>query len=240
MGLGAAGFGFLAGLLSTLSPCVLPLLPLALGGAMAGHRLGAVMLASGLVVSFVAMGLVVAVAGFAIGLDEDRLRALSAVLLAGFGLLLLSEALRGRVVVATGPVADAGNRLIARLSPTGLPGQFVLGLLLGVAWSPCVGPTLGAASVLAANARDLGVVAVVMAAFACGAAVPLLLVGTVSRGLLQRWRGPIRRAGRTGRGLLGGAMLTIAVLILSGQERALETGLVNASPDWLIDLTTRF
>jgi cytochrome c-type biogenesis protein len=240
MGLGSAALGFLAGILSTLSPCVLPLLPLVLGAAVAAHRFGAVMLAAGLVVSFVAISLFVATIGFSIGLDEELLRRLSAILLAVFGLLLLSETLQRRLSVATASVGNAGNRLMARLSPTGLAGQFALGLILGVAWSPCVGPTLGAASMLAANGQDLGQVALVLGAFACGAAVPLLVVGSISRKALAHWRGSIQQVGKTGRCLLGGAMVTLAVLILSGQERALETQLVNASPDWLINATTRF
>ena len=240
MGFGSAGLGLLAGVLSTLSPCVLPLLPVVLGAAMAAHRFGAAMLAVGLIVAFVSMGLFVAVIGFSIGLDDDLFRKLSAVLLAAFGVLLLSEALQRQVATVTASVGNAGNRLMAHLSPNGLGGQFVLGLILGVAWSPCVGPTLGAASMMAATGRDLGHVAVVLGAFALGAAVPLLVVGSVSRNVLAHWRAPMRRAGKTGRYLLGSVLVAMAVLILSGQERALETGLVHASPAWLIDATTRF
>ena len=240
MGIGSVGFGFLAGVLSTLSPCVLPLLPLVLGSAAAAHRYGMAALAAGLVVAFVAVGLFVATIGFSIGLDSDFFRNVSAVLLAGVGIVLLSGALQQRFAIAASGAGNAGNRLLERLSPAGLGGQFVVGLVLGTIWSPCVGPTLGAASVLAAQGRDLGSVAAVMAAFGVGAAVPLVLVGSLSREAMKRWRGRMMGAGQAGKYVLGAGALLVAALILTGWDKALEAALVRASPEWLIDLTSRF
>jgi len=234
------GFGFVAGMLSTLSPCVLPLLPLVLGPAMAAHRLGVAALAAGLVTSFVGVGLFVATIGFSAGLDGDVFRTISAALLGIMGVVLLSGVLQQRFAVAAGGVSNVGNRLIQRLTPTGLGGQFVLGLLLGAVWSPCVGPTLGAASVLAAQGRDLASVASVMVAFGMGTAVPLLLVGSLSRQALIRWRGKMMSAGKAGRMVLGGGALAVSALILTGTDHVLESALVRASPVWLTDLTTRF
>ncbi len=234
------GFGFVAGMLSTLSPCVLPLLPLVLGPAMAAHRLGVAALAAGLVTSFVGVGLFVATIGFSAGLDGDVFRSISAALLGIMGVVLLSGALQQRFAVATSGVSNTGNRLIQRLTPTGLGGQFVLGLLLGAVWSPCVGPTLGAASVLAAQGRDLASVASVMVAFGLGTAVPLLVVGSLSRQALMRWRGRMMSAGKAGKLVLGGGALAVSALILTGMDHALEGALVAASPSWLTDLTTRF
>jgi cytochrome c biogenesis protein CcdA len=237
---GSIAFGFLAGMLSTLSPCVLPLLPLVLAPAMAAHRLGVPALAAGLVVSFVGIGLFVATIGFAIGLDGDVFRGISAVLLALIGVVLLSGALQQRFALLTGGLSNAGSSLMARVTPDGLRGQFLLGLLFGAVWSPCVGPTLGAASVLAAQGHDLISVAAVMLAFGLGTALPLLLVGLLSREALGRWRGRLIGAGKGGKMLLGTASLAVSVLILTGLDHALETVAVAASPDWLTNLTTRF
>lgn len=234
------GFGFVAGILSTLSPCVLPILPLVLGPAMTVHRLGVVALTAGLVTSFVCVGLFVATIGFAAGLDGDVFRTISAVLLAVMGVVLLSGALQQRFAMAAGGVSTAGNRMIQRLTPTGLGGQYVLGLLLGAVWSPCVGPTLGAASLLAAQGRDLSSVASVMVAFGLGTAVPLLVVGSLSRQALLHWRGRMMGAGKTGKLVLGGGALAVAALILTGTDHMLEGALVAASPAWLTELTTRF
>ena len=237
---GSIGAGYLAGVLSTLSPCVLPLLPLVVGSAIAAHRAGALVLAGGLAVSFTAIGLFVATVGFAIGLDGDVFRTASALLLMVIGLVLLSGALQARFAVATGGVGDAGNRLLARLAPSGLGGQFVVGVVLGAVWSPCVGPTLGAASVLAARGQDLVAVAAVMLAFGLGASTPLLLISFLSRGALLRWRGRMARAGQAGKMLLGGGAVVVSLLILTGFDRSLEAVLVTVSPDWLTDLTTHY
>ncbi len=242
MALSAAGigFGFLAGLLSILSPCVLPLLPMVLGPAAAAGRFGLAALAAGLVVAFTGVGLFVATIGFAIGLDGTFFRLAAALLLGALGLVLLSAPLQARFALAAGGISDAGNRRLARLSPQGASGQFLLGLLLGAVWSPCVGPTLGAASVLAAQGQSLGAVAAVMAAFGLGAALPLVLVGSLSREAMRRWRARLAGAGQGGKLLLGGVALAVAVLILTGLDHRLETFLVDASPDWLTRLTTRF
>jgi cytochrome c-type biogenesis protein len=224
---GSLLFGFVAGLLSILSPCVLPLLPLIFGGAASASRLGVVALAAGLMASFVVVGLFIATVGFSIGLDADWFRAVSAVLLGLVGVVLLSGVLQRRLSIAGGGLSDASDRLMQRLSPHGLWGQFGIGAVLGAAWSPCVGPTLGAASLLAAQGRDLVSVGAVMAAFALGAAVPLLVVATLSRQ-------------RCSTVLLGVSALGVCVLILTGGDRALETVLVANSPGWLIDITTRF
>ena len=182
------GAGLLAGILSTLSPCVFPLLPLVIGAATTTQRSGAYWLAGGVATSFTITGLFVATIGFAIGLDGDLFRTASAVLLLLLGLALISSSIQSRLGVAAGGLAGAGDRIIRRLALTSAAGQFVVGALLGLVWSPCVGPTLGAASVLAAQRKDLGGVAAVMFAFGVGTTLPMLAVAVLSRTALQRWR----------------------------------------------------
>src|SRR5262245_9557011 len=80
---GALGLAFLAGILTVLSPCVLPLLPIILGAAASQHRLGPLALAGGLALSFTAIGLFVATIGFTAGLDTGFFRTVSAILLIG-------------------------------------------------------------------------------------------------------------------------------------------------------------
>lgn len=238
--IGTLGLAWLAGLLSVLSPCVLPLLPLVLGAAAAEHRLGPAALAAGLALSFTVIGLFVATLGFAIGLDGVVFRYFAAAILVAVGLVLLVPAAQARLAAAAGPLVDAIDRRFGRRVGAGLPGQFGLGLLLGAVWSPCVGPTLGAASLLAAQGRDLASVAVTMAAFGLGAALPLLVLGLLSRGLILRARGSLLRLGRGLKAGLGLILVVIGLAVLSGSDKSLETMLVEASPDWLNALTTRF
>jgi cytochrome c-type biogenesis protein len=234
------GLAFLAGVLSVLSPCVLPLLPIVLGTAQSEHRLGPVALASGLSVSFTVIGLFVATIGFAIGLDTDVFRAISALLLITVGVVLLVPRLQQQVAVAAGPVGNWVDDRIGGFSATSLWGQFGLGVLLGAVWVPCVGPTLGAASILAAKGEDLGQVALTMLAFGVGAALPLMVLGFVSREAMMRWRGRLMEAGKGGKVLFGVLLIAVGLLVATGADKRVEAFLVDASPQWLTDLTTRY
>jgi cytochrome c-type biogenesis protein len=236
--IGTLTLALFAGVLSVLSPCVLPLLPIVLGTAQSEHRLGPAALASGLAVSFTAIGLFVATIGFAIGLDTDVFRAISAGLLIAVGTVLLVPRLQARFAVAAGPVGTWVDDRFGGFSATSLWGQFGLGLLLGAVWAPCVGPTLGAASILAAKGEDLGQVAATMLAFGIGAAVPLMLLGFASREAMLRWR--LVEAGKGGKMLLGVLLVAVGFLVATGADKRLEAFLVNASPEWVTTLTTRY
>lgn len=238
--LATTAFAFLAGLLSILSPCVLPLLPIVLGAAASQHRLGPLALSAGVALSFTVVGIFVATIGFSIGLDTGVFRTAAALLLVGIGTILLVPAFGARVALAAGPVGNWTETRFGGFSGEGWPGQFGVGLLLGAVWSPCVGPTLGAASLAAAKAENLAGVAFTMAAFGLGAAVPLLLLGLVSREALMRWRGRLRATGAALKQALGAGLVVAGLLILSGLDKRLEAVLVDASPAWLNALTTRF
>ena len=233
------GLAFLAGILSVLSPCVLPLLPLVLGAAASEHRFGPAALAVGLALSFVVIGLFVATVGFAIGLDAGIFRTGAAIMLILIGLVLMVPAAQTRLAVAAGPMSNWTESRFGGFSTAGLLGQFGVGVLLGAVWSPCVGPTLGAASLLASQGRDLGIVALTMLLFGLGAALPLLLLGTLSREVLMRWRDRMMGLGKGLKTALGLTLVATGLMIATGYDKAAETALVNVSPDWLIGLTTR-
>jgi cytochrome c biogenesis protein CcdA len=238
--LGSTIFALLAGVLSTLSPCVLPLLPVILVAATSEHRLGPVALASGLALSFVVIGMFVATIGYGIGLDASFFRIIAAMVLIGIGVILLVPQLQTQVAAAAAPISGWADERFGGIQTGGLSGQFSLGLLLGAVWSPCVGPTLGAASVLAAQGENLAQVAFVMLAFGVGAALPLLLLGLLSRETLMRWRGRLLDAGKTGKAALGGLLIVMGLLIISGLDKRLEAVLVEASPAWITEITTRY
>jgi cytochrome c biogenesis protein CcdA len=238
--LASLAFAAAAGIVSLLSPCVLPLVPIVLATAAGEHRLGPAALAAGLALSFTAIGLFVATVGFAVGLDAGVFRAVGAGLLLALGAVLLLPALQARVAVAAGPIGSWTEQRFGGIAGTGLGGQFAVGLLLGAVWAPCGGPTLGAASQRAAQGENLGQVALVMLAFGLGAALPLLVLGFLSREVLLRWRGRLHAAGSRGRQALGVALVLVGLFILTGLDKRAEIALVNASPAWLTELTTRF
>jgi cytochrome c-type biogenesis protein len=240
MTIATLGLALLAGMLSALSPCVLPLLPIVLGTAASEHRFGPVALAAGLCASFVAIGLFVATIGFAIGLEAGVFRLAAAAIMIAIGALLLIPRLQEQFAVAAGPVANWASGHLGTIDKGGLGGQLLVGMLLGAVWSPCVGPTLGAASVLAARGSDLGQVALTMLMFGIGAALPLLLIGLLSREAMLGLRGRMLAAGGTMKVGLGLVLLLVGLAVTSGLDKTIEAKLVDWSPMWLTDLTTRY
>ena len=229
---------FLAGVLSILSPCVLPLVPVVLAGAVAEHRLAPLGLAAGVAISFTVIGLFVATIGFSIGLDLNAFRSAAAVLLILIGAVLMLPRLQTQFATAAGPVSDWAQSRFGGFSTGGVSGQFGVGLLLGAVWTPCVGPTLGAASVMASRGENLGVVALTMLAFGIGTSVPLLVLATLSREALLRWRGKMLAAASTLKMVLGVLLIVAGAMTLSGLDRALQTALEEMLPAWLIAAAT--
>ncbi len=231
---------FLAGILTILSPCVLPLVPIVFASAQSRHRWGPLALGLGLALSFTIAGLFIATIGYSIGLDPDAFRTVGAILLLGFAALLLIPALQHRFELVAGPAGNFAQRLMPSGESGGLGRQFSIGAMLGIVWLPCVGPTLGAALVLASSGQNLGQVAAVMLAFAVGAALPLTIIGTLSSKALAGRRGTMATFGARGRLMLGSVLAIVAIMILTNVDRQLEAALTAASPDWLVSLTTRY
>jgi cytochrome c-type biogenesis protein len=237
---GALALALIAGVLSVLSPCVLPILPVVLGAAASEHRWGPAVLAIGLSISFVAIGLFAATVGYSIGLDADIFRRGAAALMVIAGTVLLVPRFQEQLALAGAPLASWSDRHFSGTRRNGVAGQLSLGLLLGAVWSPCVGPTLGAASILAAQGRDLGAVAATMLAFGLGAALPLAALGVLSRDALARWRARLIAGGARARAAFAIVLVAIGLLVLTGLDKRIETFAVDNSPQWLTDVTTRF
>ncbi|MGO4568256.1 cytochrome c biogenesis CcdA family protein [Rhizobium sp. 2YAF20] len=228
----------LAGILSILSPCVLPLVPVVLTGAVAEHRLAPLALAAGVALSFTAIGLFVATIGFSIGLDMTVFRAVAAVLLVVVGAVLAVPRLQTGFATAAGPASDWTQNRFRGLSTSGISGQFGVGLLLGAVWTPCVGPTLGAASIMAARGENLSTVALTMLAFGIGTGLPLLLLSALSRAALLRWRGRMMSTASGLKMALGVLLILAGAMTLTGFDRTVQTALLDALPNWVLSLTT--
>jgi cytochrome c-type biogenesis protein len=239
-GVATYGLALLAGTLSTLSPCVLPLIPVLIATAVSAHRWGALALGVGLAASFTVVGLLIATVGASLGLDPETFRTVGAIILVIFGLVLLVPRLQGIFAWATSRVSASGSTVLARIRGDGIVGQFLVGSVLGVVWSPCVGPTLGAATTLASQGRDVVQIALLMLIFGLGAAAPLVLLGSLSRTRMLAIRGRLLSAGQYGKQVFGVVMVGIGILIATGTDKALETWILDRSPQWLTELTTRF
>ena len=226
-----------AGLLTLINPCVLPILPIVLASALQASRWGPLALAAGMGLAFVTLGFGVIAAGHLVGLTEETVARAGAVLMIGFGLVLLIPQASARFATATAGVAARADTGMNELPRDGWQGQFLGGLLLGAVWSPCVGPTLGGAISLASQGEDLVRAFAIMVGFALGIGTVIVALGHGARGLMQRHMGRLRRFAQSSRPILGGVFLFVGVAILMRWHQMAEIWLLDRLPVWLQDLS---
>lgn len=231
---------YIAGLVTILSPCVLPLLPIVLGSALNAHRWGAQALALGLVMSFTLFGLLIATLGFSIGVTPDFFSKVAAAVMVAFGVVLLSKSLQERFTVLAVAATSGLNQRTATFSAEGLHGQFALGVLLGAVWTPCVGPTLGAAIALAAQGKEISYAATIMFVFALGTVTPLLALMFGAREVINRRKDVLARLNAWIKPVLGGLLIAVGLAIITGLMTEWEALLLEISPQWLINFIYQF
>lgn len=231
---------FLAGLLSVLSPCVLPLAPVLLLSAWQQHRFGPIALVAGLSLTFSTLGLILSITGNVIGLDGEQLRFFLSFVLMVLGLALVFEAIEQGWIKLVTPLARRFQTIGDHLSITGWPGQFILGMVLGGAWLPCIGPTLGLAITLASQQQAFLKAALIMITYCVGVSTPLIALSYLVRHTLggrhRKWSF-WAKAGKRG---LGVVLILIGALMASGWISSLEQWILQISPTWLIRLTSRY
>lgn len=230
----------LGGLLVSLSPCVIPLLPLVVGSASSRHRLGPVALCAGLTLSFSVLGVAVALASEAFNFNPAMVRTIGAVLLLVVGLSMLLPIAQEWLARLLAPLASKASVAAAQPDRAGLAGSFLVGSLLGAIWSPCAGPTLGAAIALATQAQTALRGFVLMFTFGLGASVPLLVVAYGSRSLFQaksRWL--VALSGKA-KPIFGAVLIFVAAGIISGGDKKLEAAVLRHLPESWVDLTTGY
>jgi cytochrome c biogenesis protein CcdA len=235
------GLSLAAGSLSTLSPCVFPLLPMVMTGvAQAHHRAGPAVMGVGMVSAFVVVGIGVASVGPALGVDATRVRTVAGAMLVvvAAGMLVPGGGVRSAGWLSS--LASIAQRLTMRLHPETLPGAFVLGGLLGIVWSPCSGPLLGSGIALAATSGGLQNGGLILGMFGVGAALPLVGVAYASRGLFARARRWLNGHGAGIRRAVAMPMALMGVLVLTGADRWIEAALLTYVPSWWLGMTAMF
>ena len=184
------GIGFVAGVVTAISPCVLPVLPILLAGGAAGRK--PLRIVAGLVASFSVFTLFAAWILGKLGLPQDLLRNLAIVFLFVLAATLLVP--RATLLIER-PLA-----VFSRFRPGNVGGGFFFGATLGLVFVPCAGPVLATVTVIAAN-NNVGVRAILLTlAYAIGAAVPMLLIahgGREASARLRRHARPVRLASGT-------------------------------------------
>jgi cytochrome c biogenesis protein CcdA/thiol-disulfide isomerase/thioredoxin len=225
-------FAALAGALTILAPCTLPIVPLMLGASGGGGRARPLGVVVGLAISFTAFTVALAAALDALGLTTTALRRLAIVALAGFGLALLVPAIGARLEAPLAPLGRLGGRASGAGRPrAGFGGGLLLGAALGLVWAPCTGPIMATVIALAATRGATSETVAVALAFALGAAGPLLAVGYGGRAVARR-AGGLTGHGRAQRAFGALMLLTCAAMLFNLDLRA-QDALASALPaDW--------
>lgn len=230
-------FAYLAGLLTLINPCVLPVLPIVLATSLQADRRAPIALALGMSVSFVTLGLGVAAVGPAIGLTEETVSRVAALLMIAFGTVMLVPALGGRFALATSGLAARADAGMTATTGGGLGTQALGGVLLGAVWSPCIGPTLGAAIAMASQGQDLARAGAIMGSFALGVATLILLIAYGARNWLRRNMARMRAFAERSKPVLGGAFIVIGLGLLLRVNHAIDAWMIEHLPAWLVDLS---
>ncbi len=230
-------WAWLAGVLTLINPCVLPLLPVIIAGALQGHKHGPLYMAAGLTVAFTVVGVLITAFGHLIGLNASTINTVAAVMMVVFGVILLLPKAQEKLATAASPLASGANERMAKVNTQGALGQFTIGLLLGAVWSPCVGPTLGGAIGLAASGENLLQATLTMLAFGIGVSTILLLLSFGSRELLTRRRDRLMRWMPWAKPIMGIALVFVGVALLMRWNHAIDAWLLDIMPAWLQDLS---
>jgi len=202
----------LAGVVTVAAPCTLPVLPVLLGASVGQSGRGRpAMIALGFVLSFSATALLLSAITRIFDFDPNVLRSAAAILLLGFGLLMVWPAPFEWLSLRIGGHLN-GSSAGSTLSHQGNFGGFVLGTTLGLVWTPCAGPVLGSILTIVATSSDTAWASVLLVVYALGAAIPMLAIAYGGQVVTTRVRGIARISPKLQQGF---GMVVIAFAILA-------------------------
>lgn len=228
---------YVAGVVTIFNPCILPIVPIIVATALGESRFGPAALAAGLVLTFSTFGFLLIVFGFSVGLSPEIVRVAVALLLIGAGIVLMFPAAHTAFASAMAPLVQGGNRLLGHVSGQGVAGQFTIGSLLGLVWTPCVGPTLGVAIASASQGKDMLSSFAAFFLFGLGVATALLIFAYGAREALSTRKATFQSVARSSRLVLGMTLVAIGIMIATGLDKRAEAALTSFMPGWLVSLT---
>ena len=248
-------FAFVSGIITILSPCILPVLPIVLSGSVGGGRARPFGVLAGFVVSFTVFTLALTAIVQALGLPSDALRLAAVAVIVLFGLVLIVprlgevfERLASRLARFGAAAAGAGR---CRRGPrgggagtapprrpalAGLWGGLPVGLGLGLVWTPCVGPIMASVISLALTRRVDGGAALITLAYTLGTSIPMLAVMLGGRALLERVPFLTRHTPAIQR-VFGVLMVVVGLAVALGWDLRFQQAVLRAFPGYGAGLT---
>ena len=227
-------FAFFAGFVTVLSPCILPVLPIVLSGSLTGGRRRPLGIVTGFIISFSLFTLFLSAIVRATGISADLLRNLSVLIVLFFGASLLLPNFQ----VLMEKMFSRLSSLVTRNSTqaTGFWSGIVLGVSLGLVWTPCVGPIIASVITLAATSTVNGSAVLITFAYAMGTAIPMFAITYGGRKLLVKVPWLLRNTGRIQKGF-GIIMILVAVGIFFNLDRRFQTLVIERFPQYGAGLT---
>ena len=224
---------WLAGILIAFSPCILPALPLIVAASLQKHPFGPIMMAIGLIVGFVLMGTGLYLVSQWLSLPSYQWRSVAAIFFVIFGLMMLLPSWHGSWL---SQLSNKAHQLTGKADELGMVGQFLIGALLGVIWSPCVGPALGAIFVLVATQGSSLYAAFCFTVFAFGASIPLLIISYGGRYWVMSSSHLLRYSNQ----VLGGLLLFLGLAVLLQLDLWLQSQLLSILPEFWLNAVTEY
>ncbi len=225
-------FSFLGGIFTALSPCIVPVLPAILAAGVAEGRLRPLGTILGLISSFSFFTLALTWLVHTTGLSPNILRSVAIVLIFFFGLVMTFPKLSNWFAKVTAPIANLGQKIPGSKQRPGFWGGIFFGLALGLLWTPCAGPILGAITTLVAT-QSINAAAVLMTlSYSIGAGIPMFLFAYGSAKLIQTSRFLSRYSERI-RQFFGVLMLLFALLLTFNWTMLLNEKLSHFFPELL-------
>ncbi len=233
------GFAFLSGIITILSPCILPILPVVLSGGVSGGKARPWGIITGFVISFSFFTLALSLIVGSLGISTEVLRIVAIVILIAFGIVMLVPAFK-RAFQAF------ATRLTSRnTSPTmtigkqasGFPSGLVLGLSLGLVWTPCVGPIMASVITLALTSSSNFGSVIITLAYSIGTAIPMLAVMLGGRALLKKVPGLMAKMESIQK-VMAVIMIAVGLMMAFGLDRMLQSAIFDTFPGYADFITS--
>ncbi|MFA4934388.1 MAG: cytochrome c biogenesis CcdA family protein [Candidatus Methanoperedens sp.] len=211
---------FLAGIVTIMKPCCLPLVPVIFSGS-GGHRLRPVAIVSGLTLSFTTMGVLVSAFGATFGAFADTLRNIAILFIISMGAVLFDEDINMEFIKISGAITQGIRQYFGTVSgysklnmpEGGLAGGFFLGMSLGILWIPCVGPILGAVLAYVASVGNVTYGAWMLFVYSVGMSLPMLSIAYYGKKVTGRFQWFVKR-GPLLKKLSGLVLIVVGIMLL--------------------------
>lgn len=227
-----AFFAFLSGIVTILSPCILPVLPIILSGTVGGKRkpIGIVL---GFILSFSLFTLALSALVQTLSISVETLRIVAIIIIISFGITLMIPKLQ----LAMESLLSKVTRTKNSSKRDGFFGGLITGLSLGLVWTPCVGPIMASVISLAVSQQVDGGAIIIVASYSLGTAIPMFAIMAGGRKLLNHFPKITKKTKEIQR-FFGVIMIAAGLMIGFGFDRSFQTLILDVFPNYGTNLTT--